>query len=75
MFSLIKQVFMVLLSFSSTLASDRTKYLFLNDETCMDRPNLIDQNPVELKYYSFMISLHKCSGICNILSPKRCVPY
>ena len=31
-------------------------------------------NPVELKYYPFMISLDKCSGSCNVLSPKICVP-
>ena len=28
----------VLLSFSKSLARDRTKYLFLNDEPCMVRP-------------------------------------
>ena len=27
-------------------------------------------NPVELKYYPFMISLSKCTGTCNVLSPK-----
>ena len=31
-------------------------------------------NPVELKYYPFMISLNKCTGSCNFLSPKICVP-
>ena len=67
MFSL----FIVLLSFSSSLA---TKCLFLNDEPCMVRPTLIDLNPVELKYYPFMISLNKCTGSCNVLSPKICVP-
>ena len=42
MFSL----FIVLLSFSSSLA---TKFLFLNNEPCMVRPTLIDLNLVE--YY------------------------
>ena len=79
MFSLIKQVFIVLLSFSSSLArvakiSDRTKCVPLNDEPYMVIPTLIDLNPVELKYYPFMVSLDKCSGSCNILSPKICVP-
>ena len=37
---------------------------------CMATPTLIDLNLVELKYYPFMISLDKCSGSCNILSPK-----
>ena len=71
MFSLIKQVFIALLSFSSSLA---TKYILLNDELCMLRPTVIDLNPVELKYYPFMISVDKYSRSCNVLSPKRCVP-
>ena len=57
MFSLIKQVFIVLLSFSESLA---TKCVSLNDEPCMIRPTLINFNPVELKYYPFRISLDKC---------------
>ena len=36
----------------------------------MVRPTLIDMNPVELKYYPFMISLNKYTGICNVFSPK-----
>ena len=40
----------------------------------MVRPTLIYMNPVELKYYPFMISLNKCAGSCNALSPKICVP-
>ena len=40
----------------------------------MARPTLIDLNPAELKYYPFMISLNKCTGICNVFSPKTCVP-
>ena len=62
MFSLIKQVLIVLLSFSSSLArveKVQTKFLSLNDEPCMVRPTLIDSNPIELKYYPFMISLNK----------------
>ena len=72
-------MFIELLSFNSSLArvakfSDRTKCLSLNDEPCMVRPTLIDLNPVELKYYSFLISLDKCNGSCNVLSPKISVP-
>ena len=75
MFSL----FIVLLSFSISLArkakvSDRTKCLFLNEESCMVRPSLINMNPGELKYYPFMVSLNKCPGSCYVLSPKICVP-
>ena len=57
MFSLIKQMFNVLLSFSSSLAHDQTKCLSLNDAPCMVRPTLIDLNLVDLKYYPFMFSL------------------
>ena len=63
MFSLlIKQVFLVLLSFSESLT---TKCVSLNDELCMIRP--------KLKYYPFLISLDKCNGSCNNLFPKICV--
>ena len=71
MFSLIKQVLVILLSFSESLA---TKCLSLNDESCMVRYTLIDLNSVELKYYLFMTSLDKCNETCNVLSPKKCVP-
>ena len=78
MFSFIKQVFIVLLSLSSSLervakASDRTKFLSLNNEPCMIRPTLIGLNPVELKYYLFMISLDKCNRSWNVLPLKTCV--
>ena len=56
MFSLIKQVFNVLLRLSESLARDRTQCLFLNNELSMVRSTLIDLNPVELKYYSFIIN-------------------
>ena len=49
----------------------------VNNEPCMIRPFLIDLNPVELKYYPFMISLNKCNGSCNSvndISMKICVP-
>ena len=70
-------MFIALLSFSSSLArvaEVRTKCLSLNDEPCMIRPTLIDLNPVELKHCPFMIRLDKCSGSCNVLTPKICVP-
>ena len=40
----------------------------------MVRPTPIDLNPIELKYYPFMISLDKCTERCNVVSPKVCVP-
>ena len=48
MFSLIKQVFIVLLSFSCSLTRDQPKYLFLNDEPCMLRSILVDLNRLSL---------------------------
>ena len=62
MFRLIKQVFIVLLSFSGSLES---KCVSLNNEPCTIRPTLINLNPTELNYYPFMISLDKCSRSCN----------
>ena len=44
-------LFIVLFSFSESLARDQTKCLFLNDEPCMVRPALIYMNPVELKHW------------------------
>ena len=75
MFGLIKQVFTVLLSFCEsftrvTKVSDKTKCLSLNDGPNMVRLTLIDLNPVELKYYQFMISFDKCSGSCIVFSHK-----
>ena len=55
-FIIIKQVFVVLLSFSESL---ETKYVSLNKEANMIRPLLIDLNPIKLNYYPFMISLDK----------------
>ena len=72
MFTLIKHVFTALLSSSISLA---TKFLSLNNEPCMVRPTLIDLNPIELKYYSFLVCLDKCnrSYVFHYLSTKICV--
>ena len=53
---------------------DWTKCLSLNDGPGLARPTLINLNPVELEYYPFMISLDKCGGSCNVLSPKISAP-
>ena len=74
MLTLIKQVFIALLSFSGSLTN---LCVSLNDELCMIRPTLIDLNPVELNHYPFMFSLGKCSRSFNIadgLPTKICVP-
>ena len=62
MFSLIKQVFMVLFAFGSSLP---TKFFSLNDDPCTVRSALIDLDPAGLKYYQFINSLDKYSGSCN----------
>ena len=61
-----------LLCFFLAHVADLTKRLLLNDEPCMVRTSLIDMNLNELKYYPFMICLNKCTGSCNVLSPKIC---
>ena len=58
--------FIVLLS-SLAHVADPTKCLFLNYEPCMVRPTIIDMNSIDLKYFSFMISLNKNTGSCNVL--------
>ena len=40
----------------------------------MVRPILFDLNPVEFKYYPFMINIDKCNGSCSVLSSKICFP-
>ena len=40
----------------------------------MVRPTLINLNPVEIKYYPFMISLNKFTRSCNGLAPNIYVP-
>ena len=75
MFSLMKQVFIVLLDFDSTLAQVakvESKCLSLKDESCMARPTLINLNPVEIKYYTFMRSLDKYNESFNVLFPNMC---
>ena len=67
MFTLIKQVYFVLLSFNEFLA---TRCLSLNDEPCLVTPPIIDMNLVELRYYPFMIKLNKYTGSCNIYLQK-----
>ena len=74
LFTLIKQVFIALLSFSGTLV---TKCVYLSNEPCMTRPTLIDLNPIKLNCYLSIISPDKYNGSCNVvddLPAKICVP-
>ena len=62
MFSFVKQLFTGLLSFSSSLTHDQTKFTSLNDEPCMIKSTLINLNLIDLKYYLFKIILDKSTG-------------
>ena len=75
MFKLIKQVFIVLLSFSGSLT---TKCASLNNEQYI--PTLISLNPdnhdQRLHQYPVILSLHRRNWICNAvddLSSRLCV--
>ena len=50
-------MFIALLSFSESLA---IKHMSLNNEPCMNRPNLNDLHSVELNYCPLMTNLDKC---------------
>ena len=74
MLRFLNQDFITLLSFKGPLA---TKVVSLSNEPCIDRPSIIDLNPIDLNYHSLMISLDKCIGSCNAvddLSMKTCLP-
>ena len=65
-----------------TKDSNLTVSIFLNNQSSMTRPTLIDFNPDEynqgLRYYPFMVNLDRCNGTCNgldDLSDKKCVQY
>ena len=82
MFEFIKQVFIILLSFSGSLASMASIFNFetcisLNNQPCMTRPTLIDLNSHEDNHvlcdYPFMVNLDGCNGNCNP-SGRICVP-
>ena len=64
MFSLIKQVFIVLfiLSLFYSLAANCVS---LKNEPGLNRSTVIDSNLVELNYYPLMTSLDKCNGSFN----------
>ena len=62
MFWIIKQVFIVLLGFGSSLT---TNCLSLSNEPGMARLNPIELNHVQINSYQLMISLAKCNRSCN----------
>ena len=77
MFALIRQVFIVLLRFSRSLASivnavDYIKCIFLNNQQCMAQYTLNNLHSNEyiqgLRYYPFAVSLNRCMGNRNTLN-------
>ena len=49
----------------------------LNSEKCMIGSTVVDLNPDEVNYHTFVISLDFCNRSCNVfddLSRKVCVP-
>ena len=77
MFGIIKQLFIVLLSFIGFLASvvNAPNYIngiSLNNQQCLNQPTLINLNPNEntqgLRYYPFAVNLDRFMGSCNTLN-------
>ena len=59
--------------------TDRTRFMSLNNQSCMTRPTLIspDKYNQGLCFYSFMVSLDRCNEICNPFndpSGRTCIP-
>ena len=79
MFRLIKQVFVVLFSFSKSISSmaDASKpykmytLIPLNNKPCMTQPTLINLHPNKyiqgLHYYLFAVNLGKCRGSYKVV--------
>ena len=51
--------------FIGFLSFNTSVFMSLNNERCKSRLTLINLNPIEPKYYPFMISLDKCNGSCS----------
>ena len=61
---LIKQRFIGLLV-SIVNASNHANCISSNNKQCKAQSTLINVNPNEPPYYSFVVSLDKCDGSCN----------
>ena len=60
---------MFIISLNSSGKSAR-KCKFLNYETYLVKPNVIDFDPNKIHYYPFLVSRDRCKGNCNTL-PSR----
>ena len=68
---LLKKMFSLLLT-SIVNASIHSKCVSLNNQQYMTQPTLINLHPNEysqrLRYYPFIVTLHRCVGSCNTLN-------
>ena len=77
---IMKQVSIAFLCFSESLASVAKVYDFkkyLNNKTCLAKPNVVDFSSNGLHYYPFRVSLESCNRSCNTLddlSSRMCAP-
>ena len=75
MFEFIKKVFVVGLSFFSC---NTLKFVLMNNQDCIVRPEIIIINSNKLSFYLCSVKIDKCSGSCNNINDlyaKLCVPY
>ena len=74
MFSFIKKVFVVAMSFFNY---NSLKYVSMNNQDCKVRLKIINIYSNEPLFYPYSVKISKCSGSCtNIKDPyaKLCVP-
>ena len=65
----------MLVAFLSFSGSLETKFMFLNNKSCIIRRTLIDLNPI--KVFRFMVTRDKCNGSCNVVDDRStniCAP-
>ena len=79
MFRLVKQVFLVAMTFFNFNPSDvnSLECVSLNNQKCKTRKKIININNNEPEFYPFSIKVNKCSGSCNNVNnpyAKLCVP-
>ena len=79
----IKKAYIAILIIRKSIATDYNfrKCIFLSNQQCITRPNLIDLNHNEynegLRYYQFTVNLERFNGNCNTLhdlSNRTCIP-
>ena len=77
MFSFIKKVFVLGLTFLSSSITGVLNCISMNNQECKVRPKIADINSNNPIFYPFSIKINKCSGNCNNINnsyAKICVP-